>query len=145
MQEAADIPNIHLHLSAIGNIMGARDESSDPRPIMEHLKVLGTTTSELAATTSGMDASVARLSNVALTGEEHKGIADLFKKYKPGNNKPESTFADFGKDIFLGVQAYLNPLTNWLTTWTTPRGVMQGLDAKVLEFEAKLVKLSTEV
>ena len=95
MQEAADIPNIHLHLSAIGNVMGARDESSDPRPIMEHLQFLGTTTNKLAANTSVMDASVARLSNVALTAEKHKGVSDLFTKYKP-----ENTFAAFRKDIF---------------------------------------------
>ena len=63
-----------------------------------------------------VDASVARLSNIALTAEEHKGISDLLKKYKAENNKPENTFADFGKDIFLGIQAYLNRLTNWVTT-----------------------------
>jgi len=140
MQEAADIPNIHLHLSSIGNVMSARDESSDPRPIMEHLKFLETTSNELAVNTSVMDESVARLSNVVLTADEHKGVSDLFTKYKP-----ENTFAAFGKDIFLGIQAYLNPLTNCVTTWTTPRCVMKGLDDKVSEFEAKISKLTMDV
>ena len=79
-------------------------------------KILGTTTSELVASTSEIDASVAMLSKVALTGVEHKGIADLFKKYKPGNNEPESTFTYFGKDIFVGLQTYLIPLTTWVAT-----------------------------
>ena len=147
MQEAADIPNIHMHLSAIGNVMGARDESSDPRPIMDHLRLLGTTTNELVASTSGIDASVKLLSNVALTGVEHKGVADLFKKYGAKDHKPDSTFQNFANDIFVGLQTYLIPLTTWVSRWTTPKGkeVMQGLDAKILDFEAKLLKLSTEV
>ena len=107
MQEAADIPNIHLHLSAIGNVMGARDESTNPRPIMEHLKFLGATTNTLTENASVMNGSVIDLAKVALSAEEHKGVSALFAKYKP-----ENTFTDFGKEIFVGVQAYLNPLTN---------------------------------
>ena len=101
MQEAADIPNIHLYLSAIGNVMGARDKSTDPRPIMEHLKFLGATTNTLTENASLMDVSVSDLAKVALTSDGHKGVSTLFGKYKP-----ENTLADLGKEIFVGVQAY---------------------------------------
>jgi len=47
MYEEGDVPNIHLHLSAIGNVMGARDESMDPRTIMDHLNFLGASTEAL--------------------------------------------------------------------------------------------------
>lgn len=118
--------------------MGARDESTDPRPIMEHLKFLGATSYWLTKNASVMDATVTGLAKVAMTAEEHKGESALFATYKP-----ENTLADLGKD-FVGVQAYLHPLTAWVATWTTPRGVMKGLDGKVLEFEARLSKLLTE-
>lgn len=86
-----------------------------------------------------MDATVTGLAKVAMTAEEHKGESAFFATYKP-----ENTLADLGKEIFVGVQAYLHPLTAWVATWTTPRGVMKGLDDKVLEFEARLSKLSTD-
>ena len=72
-QEAADIPNIHLHISAIGNIMSARDESTDPRPIIEHLKFLGATINALTENASVMDVSILDLAKVTLTSDEHKG------------------------------------------------------------------------
>ena len=58
MHEEADVSNIHLHLSAIGNVMGARDESTDPRPIMKHLKFYGASTNALSENASLVDIRV---------------------------------------------------------------------------------------
>ena len=58
MLEEDDVPNIHLHLSSIGNVMGARDESTDPRPIMKHLKFYGASTNALSENASLVDIRV---------------------------------------------------------------------------------------
>jgi len=55
MQEEADVPNIHLHLSAI------YDESTDTRPIMEHLKFMGPSTNALSENASLVDVRVEEL------------------------------------------------------------------------------------
>ena len=52
---------------------------------------------------------------------------------------------DLGKEIFLGVQTYLKPLTNWVSPWTIPQGVMKGLDEKVTDVEARIYKILRDV
>ena len=150
MQEKSDVSNIHLHLSAIGNVMGVRDESTDPRPIKEHLKLLGASTNALSENASLVDVRVEELEKTSLVmeelektslgKEEHSGVMKLFGKYKL-----ELALADLGLEIFAGVQAYLNPLTIWHKTWSTSQGLMKGLDEKMQDVKKRVFKIARDV
>ena len=64
----------------------------------------------------------------------------MFTKYKP-----ELALADLGLEIFGGVQAYLNPLTIWVKTWSNSQGLMKGLDEKMLDVKKRVSKIARDV
>ena len=150
MYEEGDLSNIHLHLSAIGNIMGARDESTDPRTIMDHLKFLGASTDALSENESLADGRVEeleksslvlkQLEKTSLSAEECAGVKKLFTTYDP-----KLALEELGLAIFTGVKDYLDPLTTWTNSWSTPKGLMKRLDEKMEAVEKKLSKLASDV
>ena len=141
---------MHLHLSAIGNVMGARNVFTDPRTIMEHLNFLGASTEALSENASLVDVRVEdleksslamkELEKTSLIDKECGGVKKLFTTYDP-----DLTLGDLGLKIFTGVKTYLDPLTTWMNTWSTSKGLMKGLDEKMKNVEKKLSKLASDV
>ena len=117
--EEGDVSNMHLHLSAIGNVMGARDEFTDPRTIMDHLNFLGASTEALSENASLVDVRVEDLekSSLVMKELENSGVKKLFSKYDL-----DLALAELGVKIFMGVKTYLGPLTTWTNSWSTPKG-----------------------
>ena len=149
MYEEGDLPNIHLHLSAIGNVMGARDEFTDPRTIMDHLNFLGASTEALSENASLADVRVENLEKsslvikelekTSLNAEECEGVKILFNKFDP-----KLALSELKVGIVAGVKTYLSPLTTWTNSWSTSKGLMKGLDEKMEAFEKKLSKLASD-
>ena len=76
-----------------------------------------------------------KLKKTSLSPDEHSGAKKLFSKYDPN-----LALAELELGIFTGVKAYLSPLTTWMNTWSSSKGLMKGLDEKM-----ELSKLASDV
>ena len=116
--------------------MGARDEFTDPRTIMDHLNFLGASTEALSENASLVDVRVEdleksslamkELEKTSLSPEECAGVKKLFTTYNP-----KLALKELGIAVFMGVKDYFIPLTTWTNRWSTPEGLMKRLDEKL--------------